>query len=354
MPRPYCLLEVSSMGTMPPPRGLGRTKQGTKRIVWALVSAIAGAAALLLFSFYGLQGGAQAPSRPNILFVVTDDQPKDTMLAMPNVRERVAGQGVNFPNAYVSQSLCCPSRASILRGQYPHNAGVERNYYPGGGIRAFRENGGEADNVATRLHRSGYATALVGKYTNGYDASYEPPGWSYWYGRADPSFPGSKVRENSATSDYQGKPGNWGDRFRDKALGFLHRRTDQETDAPFALFFWSAQPHLRAGDYAKRYTGLYSGHATPQALHRRGPLRQAPVVARPSPYDRPGPPKPDRVAQKPATLGKAGRRYGRRDARPPRPQGGTQEHLRRLHLGQRNADGRAPLEVLPRGQEHRL
>jgi hypothetical protein len=80
----------------------------------------------------------QISRRPNILFVMTDDQPiKDTMIAMPEIRERVRDRGMTLPNAYVSESLCCPSRASILRAQYPHNTGVMRNGPPDGGVQIF-------------------------------------------------------------------------------------------------------------------------------------------------------------------------------------------------------------------------
>jgi len=51
---------------------------------------------------------AQVQERPNILFVMTDDQPKDTMMAMPEVRTRVRDMGMSLSNAYVSESLCCP------------------------------------------------------------------------------------------------------------------------------------------------------------------------------------------------------------------------------------------------------
>src|SRR5215212_11273886 len=94
--------------------------------------------------------GTRAATRPNILFIMTDDQPKDTMLAMPNVRHRIGDVGIVFNNGYVTQSLCAPSRSSILRGQYPHNAGVQRNSSPYGGLETFRANGHEQDNVATR------------------------------------------------------------------------------------------------------------------------------------------------------------------------------------------------------------
>src|SRR5215217_5477837 len=198
---------------------------------------------------------AAAAERPNILFIMTDDQPiKETMGAMPQVRGRVRDMGMTLPNSYVSESLCCPSRASVLRGQYPHNTGVVTN----GGLQTFRARGEESNTVAHWLGRQGYSRALVGKYMNGYDASYTPPGWSYWYAKADASTPGQKVRDNGRVIDFAGKPGNWGDRFKASAMGYLDRRTDQASDGPFALFFWTGQPHLQAGDYADRYSNMYS------------------------------------------------------------------------------------------------
>jgi N-acetylglucosamine-6-sulfatase len=57
-------------------------------------------------------------TRPNIVFVMTDDMPPNLLTRMPHVRDRIKAQGLTLSNAYVSQSLCCPSRATILRGQY--------------------------------------------------------------------------------------------------------------------------------------------------------------------------------------------------------------------------------------------
>ena len=201
---------------------------------------------------------ASATEQPNILFVMTDDQPKDTMLAMPEVRGRVRDRGMALPNAYVSESICCPSRASVLSGQYSHNTGVMRNDPPDGGVQTFRESGYEEDSLPIWLRQQGYATALVGKYMNGYDASYEPPGWNYWFAKADGNTPGSTANENGRIIDFSGMTGNMGDRYRDKALGFLDKRTDQATDRPFAMFFWTNQPHLEANGYADRYADLYS------------------------------------------------------------------------------------------------
>ena len=206
----------------------------------------------------GVLAAQTAPAgRPNILFVMTDDQPKETLLAMPNVRKRVVEQGVNLTNAYVSESLCCPSRATTLRGQYPHNTQVMRNGPPQGGHQTFVARGLEDDTVGHWLRDEGYTTGFVGKYMNGYDASYKPPGWSYWYAKADGGTPGERVNANGPTRNLAGDGKTWTDRLAPKATGFLDRSTDGAGDGPFALFFWPTQPHLEAGDYANRYAGLY-------------------------------------------------------------------------------------------------
>src|SRR5215208_1904763 len=65
----------------------------------------------MILASAGVLAAQTAPTeQPNILFVMTDDQPKDTLLAMPKVRKRIVDEGVNLTNAYVSESLCCPSR----------------------------------------------------------------------------------------------------------------------------------------------------------------------------------------------------------------------------------------------------
>jgi N-acetylglucosamine-6-sulfatase len=227
----------------------------TVGLLASMVTAVLIASVVVLVTALGSVRSVAAAERPNILFIMTDDQPiKDTMGAMPEVRGRVRDMGMTLPNSYVSESLCCPSRASILRGQYPHNTGVVTN----SGLQTFRARGEEDNTVAHWLGRQGYSTALVGKYMNGYDASYTPPGWSYWYAKADASTSGQKVRDNGRVVDFAGKPGNWGDRFKASGMGYLDRRTDQVSDGPFALFFWTGQPHLQAGDYADRYSNMYS------------------------------------------------------------------------------------------------
>src|SRR5215216_2532795 len=97
-------------------------------------------------------------------------------------------EGASFENAFTSQSLCCPSRATSFTGLYAHNHQIKGNKPPDGGFEKFRDEGLEEDTIATRLQQAGYRTAFMGKYLNGYPAghpSYVPPGWDEWYGKIE-------------------------------------------------------------------------------------------------------------------------------------------------------------------------
>src|SRR5205085_3518718 len=114
--------------------------------------------------------------RPNVIVIVTDDQEYRTLSAMPTVSSRLVGQGIRFSNFYVVNPTCCPSRASILTGNYAHTTGVYSNTT---GFQQFND----SSTVATALDAAGYDTALVGKYLNGYSGTYVPPGWDHWLGK---------------------------------------------------------------------------------------------------------------------------------------------------------------------------
>ena len=117
---------------------------------------------------------AQTTTRPNVLVIVTDDQ-RAGLSAMPKTARLFARGGVRFPRAYVTDPLCCPSRASIMTGRYPHNTGVKSNISrPDIGVL----NGEALDHSTTiqrYLHDAGYETAIVGKFLNRWDFSQPPP-----------------------------------------------------------------------------------------------------------------------------------------------------------------------------------
>ncbi len=73
---------------------------------------------------------AQADTRPNIVFVMTDDQTVESLKVMSRVRGALGGAGTNFTGAISTYPLCCPSRATYLTGQYSHNHGVIHNAGP--------------------------------------------------------------------------------------------------------------------------------------------------------------------------------------------------------------------------------
>jgi N-acetylglucosamine-6-sulfatase len=121
-------------------------------------------------------------AKPNFVFILVDDMRKDDLKYMPKTGSVLKDKGMSFENAFVSHAVCCPSRATIMRGQYAHNTGVWDLDGPDGGWQAYKDNGLEQDNVATRLDAAGYRTGLFGKYLNGYDGSTVPVGWDHWFG----------------------------------------------------------------------------------------------------------------------------------------------------------------------------
>src|ERR687893_2543728 len=119
-------------------------------------------------------GVAQTTAKPNILFILTDDMKASDLDHMPNTQNLLANQGVKFTKAWVTRSLCCPSRASTLRGQYTHNHNVWVNVPPSGGFWSFLNQGHETSTLATWLDNApgyvyGYDTVLIGKYLNRHD-----------------------------------------------------------------------------------------------------------------------------------------------------------------------------------------
>lgn len=163
-------------------------------------------------------GPGAGPDRPNVLFVLTDDMVVDDLAAMPHVRSWLGDAGTSFSRAYVSVSLCCPSRVTMLRGQYAHNTGVQSNEGTNGGFPVAHALGVESSTVATWLDAAGYRTALLGKYLNHYPrgagATYVPPGWDTWSSPVDGSTEvgydytlnedGRLVRYGDAPEDYAG------------------------------------------------------------------------------------------------------------------------------------------------------
>ena len=130
-------------------------------------AALAAALALIAVAAGALTAGAAqgAAIGKNVIFILTDDMTSSELAGMPNVMSEIAGQGTSFNRAYVSFPLCCPSRATMIRGQYMHNHGVRGNFPPQGGWPKYQPH--EANDLPVWLHGAGYHNVHIGKYMNG-------------------------------------------------------------------------------------------------------------------------------------------------------------------------------------------
>ena len=216
--------------------------------------------------------GAPAPkaARPNVIVIVTDDQDARSLDVMPSVRTLLGAQGVTFENAFVSESLCCPSRASLLTGLYAHNHGVKANEPPLGGFPRFLAGGHESSTLATWLRAAGYRTALLGKYLNGYpapgDASHVPPGWDEWQAvfseRGSDNYFDYSINENGKVVTYGHRPEDYStDVLAQRVVSLLHKPSF--TERPFFILLTPSAPHSSATP-APRHEELFVGLEMPR------------------------------------------------------------------------------------------
>jgi arylsulfatase A-like enzyme len=191
---------------------------------------------------YRARAADGATRRPNIVFVLTDDLSWNLVPYMPHV---VAMQkaGATFANYFVTDSLCCPSRASIFTGRYPHNTGVFRNTGEDGGYLVFRSRGNDRATFATALSAAGYRTAMLGKYLNGYLPAKHPPapGWTSWAvaGHAYAEF-NYNLNENGRVVHYGSAPSDY---LTDVLSGIATRFIKQAGGALFMIEIATFAPH---------------------------------------------------------------------------------------------------------------
>lgn len=199
---------------------------------------------LLPNSAVAISSGIAIDSRPNIIVIMTDDQRWDTIDYMPNVKNRLEGEGITFTNSFVTTSLCCPSRSSFLTGLYPHNTGVWSNGPIYGGVLEFNE----TSTLATWLKENGYTTSLNGKYLNGYARipRHIPPGWDDWHvfttGDSDlllSLYYNYTLNENGVLRTFGKEPIDYStDVLKNRSLNFI-----QNAKRPFFLWFTPFAPH---------------------------------------------------------------------------------------------------------------
>jgi N-acetylglucosamine-6-sulfatase len=208
-----------------------------------------------------LAGGvAAAAERPrNLLFILVDDQRHDALscLGHPFVKtpaaDVLARDGVRFANAFVTTSLCSPSRASILTGLYAHTHRVVDNQSGiAPGLRFFSED----------LRDAGYRTAFIGKWHMGHDGDAPQPGWEHWVGFAGqghyfPDLPdGTKAMLNVNGSRVEQKT-YLTDELTDHAVAWLRERRRDAEPRPWMLYLSHKAVHH---DFqpAPRHKGMFA------------------------------------------------------------------------------------------------
>ncbi|MCF8380104.1 MAG: sulfatase [Bacteroidales bacterium] len=203
--------------------------------------------------------------QPNFLFILTDDQPYDALgiydrypfLKTPNM-DKLAMEGVNFTNYFVTQSICSPSRASFLTGTFPHIHGVNQNNPK------VDPDWNSYPSYNSHLHNAGYETAFIGKIHMAHfkGEKHIRPGYDYWYsfiGQGD--FFDPMVNDNG--SEYQ-EIGYMTDILTEKAIDWLRDKRDKSKS--FSLCLWHKaihEPHTPA----PRHEGLYASENLPEPPH---------------------------------------------------------------------------------------
>jgi len=198
--------------------------------------------------------------------VLTDDLSTNLVAYMPHVLA-MAKAGVSFSNYTVTDSLCCPSRASIFSGKFPHDTHVFDNTAADGGFKTFFERGEEKSTFATALKSAGYRTAMMGKYLNGYQpdktyagsTTYVPPGWTEWdvAGDAYQEFR-YDLNENHEVVHYGDAPSDYlTDVVSQKGTDFI--KASAGARKPFMLevsTFSPHKPYVPAPQDAAKFPGL--------------------------------------------------------------------------------------------------
>lgn len=196
--------------------------------------------------------GAGGAPRPNFVILMTDDQRWDSMSAAGNTilqtpnMDRIANEGVRFRNMFVTNSLCAPSRATLLTGLYSHTHGVIDN--------RNRRIAADQPILPDLLRQAGYEVAFCGK--SHVAGALRDRQWDYYFGYLGQGvYLNPNIAEGVEGKD-QPYEGYMDDIVTDKAVNWIK----QKHDKPFCLFLWFKAPH-RSWLRARRHYDLFS-HVT--------------------------------------------------------------------------------------------
>ena len=201
---------------------------------------------------------------PNFVVVLSDDQSQASFnrRVMPRTFALLDDGGTSFPNSVVSSNLCCPARAGILTGDYPHNTGVVNNH-PG-----YPELTQPESILPAWLQASGYRTGMVGKFMNGYDDLEAAPGFDYWQDViGNPAYYDYKLSDNGEVEKFGGEPHDYLTRvLTGRADDFIERASGRR---PFFLWLsYTPPPRQEQGGRPLRRRRPDPGPARPRRVRR--------------------------------------------------------------------------------------
>ncbi|HEX6115501.1 MAG TPA: sulfatase [Solirubrobacterales bacterium] len=210
------------------------------------LSTIALLAALAVPAAGPASAAAKQAPRPNVVMILTDDQTLADYNArsMPRTQKLLGGTGTTFSEAIVTTPLCCPSRASLITGQYGHNNGVLRNNYDD-----LRQ---KESTLPAWLARAGYTTIHVGKFMNQYaqstgSDSEVAPGWKQWHSVVTPRYYHYDLQVNGRTRKMGSDPDDYlGRVLEETSVKMVERHAPRRK--PFFLELDEYAPHISVGD----------------------------------------------------------------------------------------------------------
>ena len=189
----------------------------------------------------------------NVVYILSDDHRYDYIgftgkvpwLKTPNM-DRMASEGAYCQNAFVTTSLCSPSRASILTGQYSHEHTIVDNYSPDPGNLIF---------FPEYLQKAGYQTAFFGKWHMGDDSDYPRPGFNHWESfKGQGEYYNPCLNINGEIITYSDSTYTT-DLLTQHAIHWLENRNEKK---PFFLYLSHKSVHAEFKP-AKRHKGMYAG-----------------------------------------------------------------------------------------------
>ena len=208
---------------------------------------LAGLVAVGLTS-HGATAHATGRGRPNVVVVMTDDQRVGDLSVMHKTRRLLTRHGTTFSNSFVTFSLCCPSRATLLTGEYAHNHRVLSNDPPHGGYPAYLRKVNPKHTLPVYLHRAGYRTGLVGKFMNSYGVAHPrqiPRGWDSWQALTmgtDHFMYGYTLNSNGHLQPHDGASSDYQTDVLSKGADRFVRHSSHGRH-PFFLLFTPGAPH---------------------------------------------------------------------------------------------------------------